>query len=104
MRAMNSVPIVRPSTAPERKTTVASGMKKEEISSGNRNVSRDVSMSAGSAASDERDEKATACAGSAARAKAGIDIPPSHAAAGYRMPTIKTAAVSETSTTYVASA
>src|SRR4029079_16328989 len=57
-------PIVIQSVSPTRKRTVASGMKNPVISSGSDSRVFAVSISAGSAASDDRDENATACGGS----------------------------------------
>ena len=81
-RAMKTTPIVSPSAPPTRKVEAASGRKNDVTCWGSRRRERELSIMAGSAASDERALKATACAEKLPRAKSASDIRPPTAAIG----------------------
>src|SRR3954469_23484851 len=101
---MKTHPVVSPSVAPTRNVAEASGIKNPLISSGSSRRFRAPSINAGKAASDERAEIATACAGAAALGKSRSDAPPIQTAAGYSTTNENTIAASDTRTTYVANA
>ena len=81
---MKIAPTVRPIDAPQRKVVTASGRRKPASPGSIPKRSRADSSIAGSAAIDERLEKATTCGGRAARAKSRSEMPPKITAAGYK--------------------